>query len=470
MGLRCSHEKERLIEAAVVSRMSRPEMNAERLTATELHTTLLMKPVSQDHDSEGGFTRREFLTTATRVTAATAALAAFPFVSRGRVVGANDRIGVGFIGVGGRGSSHIATVQKLSQAAENVKIVAVNDVFRYRLDEAAKATGARAYMKHAELLADPNVDVVCIATPDRLHVPQAIDAIRAGKDVYCEKPMGHWTQFNLSSQFCQETAKLKRVVQIGNQGNSSPAWQKVKELVQQGAIGRVQLVTAGFYRYGDWGERMPIIDPNAVPGPDLDWEAFLGDAPKVPFSVQRFFSWRKYLDYAGGPCTDLIPHLFTPFASAVGLKFPTRVVASGGIFKYTTYDREVPDTFNMCLDYPEKLSVVVVSTLANDYVTEPAIHGDEGTLTLQNPGEWNVGIDSVTVVPRKGDRKLFPMQKNDATAAHWQNFIKCVRSREKPVSDVEFGLHVQAALNMAMLSLLKDKVVKFDLGSNEILV
>jgi predicted dehydrogenase len=428
-----------------------------------------MNPHFQHHGPADGCTRREFIASATHVTAATVALATFPFVSRGRVIGANDRIGVGFIGVGGRGTSHVATVQKLCQAGENLKIVAVNDAFRYRLEEVAKTAGAKAYRKHFELLADSEVDVVCIATPDRLHVPQALDAIRAGKDVYCEKPMGHWTQFNLSAQFCQETRKLKRVVQIGNQGNSSPAWQKVKELIQQGAAGRVQLVTAGFYRYGDWGERMPIVDPTAVPGPDLDWEAFLGDAPKVPFNVQRFFSWRKYLDYAGGPCTDLLPHVFTPFASAIGLKFPTRAVASGGIFKYTTYDREVPDTFNMCLDYPEKLSVVLVSTLANDYVTEPAIHGDEGTLTLQNPGEWNVGIDSITVVPRKGGRKLYRMEKSDATAAHWRNFIQCVRTREKPVSDVEFGLHVQAALNMSMLSLLNDKVVKFDFGRNEIL-
>ncbi len=420
--------------------------------------------------SSHDLTRREFLGAGARTTAVAAVAAAFPFVSRGRVVGANDRIGVGFIGVGGRGRSHVSTVQRLIESGANLGIVAVNDVFRFRLDEAAKSTGARATMKHAELLANPDVDVVCIATPDRLHVPQAIDAIRAGKDVYCEKPMGHWTQFNLSRQFCEETVKLKRVVQIGNQGNSSPAWQKVKELVRQGAIGRVQLVNAGFFRRGDWGERMPIADPEARPGPDLDWEAFLGDAPKVPFSVQRFFSWRKYLDYAGGPCTDLLPHLFTPFASAIGLKFPARAVASGGIFKYTTYDREVPDTFNMCLDYPEKLSVVIVSTLANDYVTEPAIHGDEGTLTLQNPGEWNVGIDSVTVIPRQGERRMFPMQKGDTTAAHWQDFIKCVRTREKPVSDVAFGLHVQAALNMAMLSLLKDKVVKFDFTRNEIVL
>ncbi|MEI6568627.1 MAG: Gfo/Idh/MocA family oxidoreductase, partial [Verrucomicrobiota bacterium] len=208
-------------------------------------------------------TRRAFLRTTARLATVASIVAGFPMISRGRVLGANDRIGVGFIGVGGRGSGHVGTVQRLAQGGENVKPVAVCDAFRYRLEESSKASGAKAYSKHADLLADPNVDVVCIATPDRLHVPQAIDAVRAGKDVYCEKPMGHWTQFNLSRQFCEETVRLKRVVQIGNQGNSSPAWQKVKELVQQGTIGRVQLVNAGFYRNGDWGERMLIADPEA---------------------------------------------------------------------------------------------------------------------------------------------------------------------------------------------------------------
>ena len=414
-----------------------------------------------------GLSRRDFIGSATL---SAAALGAFPYVARGRVLGANDRIGVGFIGVGGRGSSHMATVQRLAKP-ENLQVVAVCDAFRYRLDEAAKPTGAKAYMKHTELLADPNVDVVCIATPDRLHVPQAIDAIRAGKDVYCEKPMGHWSQFDLSQAVLRgDAASSSAWCRSATRATPAPPGRRCASWCRAARSAACSWSTPGSIRNGDWGERMPIPDPEAKPGPDLDWEAFLGDAPKVPFTVDRFFSWRKYLDYAGGPCTDLFPHVFTPFVSAIGLKFPTRAVASGGIFKYTTYDREVPDTFNMCLDYPEKLSVVIVSTLANNYVTEPAIHGDEGTLTLQNPGEWNVGFDSVTVIPRKGERQVFPMKKGDATAAHWQNFLKCVRTREKPCSDVEFGLHVQAALNMAMLSLLKDKVVKFDSAKNQIVV
>jgi len=414
--------------------------------------------------------RRDFVRTVSQTTLFTAATVNFPLVSRGRVIGANDRIGVGFIGVGGRGNSHLATVRKLIMAGENLQIVAACDAYRYRLDEATARYNAKGYMKHLELLADPAVDVVLIATPDRRHVPQAMDAIRAGKDVYCEKPMGHWSQFDLCRDFCDETKRLKRVVQVGNQGNSSPAWGKVRDLIQQGVVGKLQHVQAGYYRLGDWGERMRIPDPEAKPGPDLDWEGFLGDAPKVPFTVERFFSWRRYLDYAGGPCTDFFPHVFTPFVSALGLNYPSLVVASGGIFKFTTYDREVPDTFNMCADFPEKASVVLVCTQANEYVTEPAIRGDAGTLTLQDAGGWESGFGSITVIPTKGKPEVVPGMKTEATSLHWKNFIHCVRTREKPVSDVEFALKVQAALCMGMLSLLNRKVATFDAAARRIVL
>jgi predicted dehydrogenase len=228
-------------------------------------------------------------------------------------------------------------------------------------------------------------------------------------------------------------------------------------------------VQAGYYRRGDWGERMPIPDKTARPGPDLDWEGFLGDAPKVPFTVDRFFSWRKYLDYAGGPCTDLFPHVLTPFISLLGVKYPAIAAGTGGIYKYTTYDREVPDTFNMILEYPENISITLVCTLANDAQTEPALRGDEGTITLQGPA-FEGGFDSVTLIPAKGERKVFPGEKPDTTLLHWKNFIDCVRSREKPVSDVEFGFKVQVALNMAMLSYLHKKIAQFDFVKEEILV
>ena len=410
--------------------------------------------------------RRDFI----RATALTAAVTAFPFVSRGRVLGANDRIGIGFIGVGLRGATHVAVVQQLIEQGENARIAAATDAYRYRLDEVSKNSGAKAFVNEAELLEDPGVDVVCIASPDRHHMEQGIKAIRAGKDIYCEKPMSHWSQFDLARQFCDEIEKHESIVQIGDQGNSSPGWTKVAELYRQGAIGRLQQIQAGYYRRGDFGERMPIPDHEAKPGPELNWKAFLGDAPNVPFSVERFFSWRRYLDYAGGPCTDLFPHVLTPFVCALNLGFPETAAATGGIFKYTNYDREVPDNFNTSLAYPEKYAVALNATLANDYVTEPAIRGDEGVITLQNAGGWESGFDSITVIPAGGTAKVFPGVRNDPTPQHWKNFLHCARTRERPVSDARDFLKVQAALNMSMLSYLHHKETRFDAARRRIIV
>jgi predicted dehydrogenase len=396
------------------------------------------------------------------------ATASTVMVSAHNVLGANEKLGVGFIGVGGRGRSHVNTVKSMISGGEPARIVAISDTYGFRREEAGRDTGAKVYPQYQALLADPSVDVVCIATPDRLHVPQALAAIRAGKDVYCEKPMGHWSQSKLSKEFYQETLRRQRVVQIGNQANSSPEWRKVGDLLRQGVIGRPQHVQAGFYRYGDWGERMPIPDRTAQPGPDLDWDGFLGDAPKVPFTVDRFFSWRKYLDYAGGPCTDLFPHVLTPFMSILGLKCPALVVATGGIFKYVTYDREVPDTFNQCMDYPNRLSVMLICTLANEYQTDPMIRGDEGTVVLQT--DWSSGVDSLTLIPKKGERQNIKGGRSDTTRAHWKNFLDCVRTRQKPVSDVEFGYNVQVALNMAMLSYLNRKAARYDFDKEEIIL
>lgn len=417
-----------------------------------------------NHQPSESVSRREFLDKTVALGTVSAVLG-----RTGTVLGANDRIGVGLIGIGGRGLAHLEILQEMARNQEGVRIVAVNDAYGPRLRRAAELAKARPYAKHHDLLADKDVDVVCIASPDRLHVPQALDAVGAGKDVYCEKPMGHWSQFALGQRFCQQTLARKCVVQIGNQGNSSPAWKKVADLVRQGAIGRPQHVQVGYFRAGDWGERMPIPDANARPGPDLDWEAFLGDAPRRPFTVERFFSWRRYLDYAGGPCTDLFPHVLTPFVTILDLTFPAQAVASGGIFKYDTYDREVPDTFNLCLDYPERLSVSLVCTLANDYQSDPVVRGDEGTIVLQGP-VWESGFDSVTIIPKKGTPKTVSGDRLNCTLAHWRNFLACVRSRGQPVSDVAFGLRVQAALAMGMLGFLDRKVARFDAARKEIIL
>ena len=244
--------------------------------------------------------RRSFL----RATAAVSAAAAA--ASQLRAAGANDRLGIGVIGCGGRGGSHMYAYAQLAQRGVNVRIAAVCDVYKPRLARAADAHKAAAYMRHEDLLADSGVDVVSIATPDHVHGAQTIDAVRAKKDVYCEKPFTHWRQFEVTKRAIAEVKKSGRVFQLGTQGMSDRAWHQAAALIKEGAIGKPIHAECGYFRVGDWGERgMPIDDPNARPGPDLNWEAFLGDSPKRPFDVSRFFRWRMYEDYAGGPVTDL---------------------------------------------------------------------------------------------------------------------------------------------------------------------
>jgi len=223
--------------------------------------------------------RRSFLqTAAVAATAAGVFQPKFTIADEGSK-GANDRIGVGFIGTGGRAQAHMSIVNALKDQGR-CEPVAVCDIYGPRLEAAQKATGGKPYRNYKELLADPRVDAVCIATPDRHHALQAIEAIRAGKDVYCEKPLTHWSQMDLARQVGEEAEKHKRIVQVGTQYVADDAYDKARKLIQEGIIGKIVHVQAGYFRRGDWGERMPIPDPNAKPGPDLDWEQFLGDSPK----------------------------------------------------------------------------------------------------------------------------------------------------------------------------------------------
>jgi predicted dehydrogenase len=329
-------------------------------------------------------------------------------------------------------------------------------------------------MDHRELLADPNVDVVTIATPDHIHGYQAIDAIRAGKDVYCEKPVTHWRQFDLIKRLATVVKESDRVFQLGTQGMSDSAWHQMRKLVQDGAIGQPIHAECGYFRVGDWGERgMPIDDPDVKPGPDLNWEAFLGDSPKRPFDVSRFFRWRMYEDYSGGPVTDLFPHSLTPVTSILGVKMPSVAVATGGKFRYE--EREVPDTFNMLIDYPEKITVAVLGTQGNDNNATggrgaggriPVIRGWNGSLTV---------VDNEIVLTHiqeaKKEPQTFPIEHREDMQGHYGNFIECCRSRNKKTnSPVDLAYCTQTALLMGMASLRSGKAARFDADKEEIVV
>ena len=426
---------------------------------------------SRSKNKDRRLTRRKFI----RRTGAAAAAYVLAGTPAQRAQGANERIGVGFIGCGGRSGAHFEAVHWLkTQAKAPVDIVAAFDVYRPRLQQRAQGYGAKAYADHHELLADPNVDVVCIATPDHHHGYQAIDAVHAGKDVYCEKPVTHWRQFELTKRLAAEVKRTGRVFQLGTQGMSDSVWQQMKKLIADGLIGQPIHAECGYFRVGDWGERgMSIDDPNAKAGLELNWEAFLGDAPKRPFDVSRFFRWRMYEDYAGGPSTDLFPHCLTPVVSMLPVTMPSIVVATGGKFRYQ--EREVPDTFNMLIDYPENITVAVLGTQGNDYPgigsrgsgqRLPVIRGWEGTLTIEN--------NEIVFVPAQGSQKKpqrFAIEHGEDFVGYWRNFLDCCRQRNKEtLSPMDLAYHVQTALQMGMLGLRQGKMARFDAANEKILL
>jgi len=377
--------------------------------------------------------------------------------------------------MGGRSNAHLRAVHWLkNHGKEAVDVVAVCDVYRPRMQRAAKAYNAKGYTDHRRLLEDANVDLVCIATPDHHHGYQTIDAVEAGKDVYCEKPFVHWRQFDLAMRAAAAAKKAGRVFQLGTQGMSDAAWHQAKKLIADGLIGRCIHAECGYFRVGDWGERgMPIDDRNAKPGEELNWEAFLGDAPKRPFDVSRFFRWRMYADYAGGPVTDLFPHSLTPVVDMLGVTFPSVAVATGGKFRYS--QREVPDTFNMLIDYPQKITIAVLGTQGNSHPGMaqrgsgqrcPVLRGWEGTLTFEGNH-----IVFTPANPRKRKPQRLAIAGGENVVDHWKNLLACCRSRkQRTFSPIDLACHVQAALNMAMLSLRSGKAARFDAAKGRIVL
>jgi len=410
-------------------------------------------------------TRRGFLRTAAATVGAAAAFAPKFSILAQEAKGANQRIGVGFIGTGGRAGAHMNIVNSLKQKGL-AEPVAVCDVYRPRLEAASKRTGGtKMYMEHEALLADPNVDVVCIATPDRLHAPQAIDALNAGKDVYCEKPLTHWSQFELAKEVQKAADKNKRLVQVGTQYMADENYPKVRQMIAEGLIGKPVHVQCSFMRRGDWGERMQVPDPNAKPGPGLLWERFLGDAPDVPFSASRFFQWRLYMDYAGGPSTDLLVHAYTPVFCLLGLDFPYRVLGGGGTFQY---NREVPDQCNIIADYEDGPSVVLLNSLSNYTGTDTMIRGTNGIIIWKMLGSRdNKGI---RIVPIGKDEIFLPWNGFGDTGKLWANLVDCVKTRQQPFSSIELAVRVQAPLSMGVISHLENKVAMFDFEKQSIVL
>ncbi len=438
--------------------------------------------------------RRDFLKT-TAVAGTALSLSA---ASASRVYGANERINVAFLGVGGRCQQHIDVILRMQKEKKDVMPVACCDVWDgdktlgkgkgRGLYPSAERCGIKDDGKHVskdyrKILELKDVDVCCIATPDHWHARMSIDAMQAGKDVYCEKPM---TRTIEEAQAVVTAAqKYNRVMTVGVQSMADPTWHKANELIRSGALGHIMQGQTSYYRnssVGQWRYYKLSRDMNPK---TIDWDMFLGYAfdvdgvklgptPKeMPFDRAVFGQWRCYWPFGGGMFTDLFVHQTTHLIAAMGVRYPARVVGGGGI--YLEYDeRDVPDVAAIVADYDEGCQVLITATMCNDHRIEECIRGHLGTLVFDNKKDKGFGYSilpqNIADAPRgpsgqaaKEGEFVPGGLKGDDTYALWENHLRCVRDKNRgTLSTPELGAAAFTTVAMGVKSYREGKALFWD--------
>ncbi len=373
-----------------------------------------------------------------------------------KVLGANDRLHIGVIGAGGNATGHMKRLGQIGEA-ENAEIVAVCDVYQKRLDAAAELTGGKPYHDYREVLDKPDIDYVVISVPEHWHAQMTLDAVDAGKHVYCEKPMTYNIEEAIKVRDRVKQSKVK--MQVGVQGMSDDSYITAQRLIKEGRIGKVVSAQIDYSRNHVDDFWTKEFDEDVRPGENLDWNAFLGPAKKRPFDRDRFFAWRRYWDYSSGIASDLFVHRITRIIKACDLTVPSTVVATGGKNFFTKSAAEIPDTFNMMVDYPEGVSVILVSSMANSAKIRHMIRGHEATLEFTKEG--------FTITPEREfaeGREVFNHVKTGAedTGLHHANHHRAIRFNEPLNCDVDLGFYGVVATSMAVESLRKKRYLAWD--------
>lgn len=396
--------------------------------------------------------RRRFLGTASF---AATALSAMTARSYGQVVGANDRIRHGFIGVGGMGTAHLRAMKDLKEK-DNLEPVIVADCWKTRADEGAKVVEApKSTADYREALDIKDLDYVTIATPEHRHAEVILAALDAGKAVYCEKPMTHTIDESLAVLRKQEETKLP--VQIGVQGMSDDSYESAGRAIREGIIGQVVQAQIEYVRrydanQGPW--RIGSLDENMPKPDDLNWDAWLGEAAKVPWNPHHYFEWRNYAAYSGGICTDLFIHRITRIMKACDLMYPRRVVGMGGIWQWPD-GRDLPDNFEMICEYPRGMTVYVLGTMSNKTGVDHLVRGHGGTLQFTGAG-W---------VAKDPEGKVLAEHKKtggEDIHLHHTNLHNCMRSGEPLRCPVDLGMAGVSAVCMANESWRTGRMMAWD--------
>jgi predicted dehydrogenase len=373
-----------------------------------------------------------------------------------RVIGANDRLKIGVIGCGGQSNAHMKTLLTMKES-DNAEIVAVCDVFDKRAQQASQLTGGKIAKHYHEILSNKDVDYVLIATPEHWHYAMTVDAIAAGKHIYCEKPMTHGV--DQAKAIVAKVAASKIKMQVGVQGMSDESYEVAGKYVKDGTLGKVVVAQIDYSRnqLGDfWAYD---IDKDARPGENLDWKEWLGPAPKRPWDPDRCFRWRRYWDYSSGIASDLFIHRISRIIRALDLGFPERAVGTGGKYEFTDSKAEIPDTFNVMLEYTGGPTVLLVSSLANDTKVEHCLRGHKATLTFTATG--------FTITPQKlFEKEVKPVTyvKTGAEALdlHHRNLMGAIRKGEALKCDAAFAFKGLVACEMGVKSFRERKYMGWD--------
>ena len=404
-------------------------------------------------------------------------------------VAANDHIQIALIGAGGQGMGDTrAAVQ-----VPGVKLVAVADCYNGRLARSKEIWGDDVFTTrdYNEILTRKDIDAVIIGTPDHWHKQASVDAMKAGKDVYCEKPMIHL--YSDGPEMIETAKATSRIIQIGSQRVSSILYAKAKELLASGAIGKLNMVTAYWDRNSSMGAWNYTVPPDASPE-TCDWTRFQGTAPKIPFNAERFFQWRKWSDYGSGVAGDLFVHLFSGTHFVTNTIGPTRGMGTGAI-RYWKDGRDADDVVLGLFDYREGFNLSLhVNFVDGGEESESLIFtGDEGTMEIgwgwvsvnRVPREKEPGLTIDTFpkamqaqiedeygkkyprshpagpVPPGYEKYVAPQGYSDQYD-HFKNFFASVRSRKPVVEDAVFGYRAAGAALLTNLSIKKGQIVHWD--------
>jgi predicted dehydrogenase len=415
----------------------------------------------------GPASRREFLK---KTTLASAAVAAAPLLRptvygqapSANVTGANSRINVGYIGVGGQGLNAHVRIMQANAAANNIAQVAVCDIWQKRVNKAKEVIGGdvKGFGDYKEMLRDmgDKMDAVVIATHDPIHAAASIASLEAGKHVYVEKPLTRYLHEAFAIQ--DAVKKSGKKLQLGSQGCTAAGWHKAAELIKAGRIGEPVWAQGYYCRNNPKGEWNYDIDSEFASGTGVNWDAWLGPVKhRSPLSPEHYFRWRKFYPYCAGLLGDLVPHRLNPLMVATGNpQFPKRVVCVGtkpvGTDKNKdgALPRDVPEHVELLAEFPSGLTMVIAASTVAARSPGFVIYGHHASLEIGNAGERLKLMPELPFTDEIDIEEFNGLTPAEDIGAHHANWFDSIRTGKEPNANIELATRVQTVVALAEMS------------------